>query len=75
MHSQKKTYKRQRAFSAVAQGDGKENKMVRIAIDGPGGAGKSSVAKEVAKKLGISRSYVSRLEKKALEELYARFAK
>jgi len=30
---------------------------------------------EVAKKLGISRSYVSRLEKKALEELYARFAK
>lgn len=27
--------------------------MIRIAIDGPGGAGKSSVAKEVAKKLGI----------------------
>ena len=27
--------------------------MVRIAIDGPGGAGKSSVAKAVAKKLGI----------------------
>ena len=30
---------------------------------------------EVAKKLGISRSYVSRLEKKALEELYTRFEK
>ena len=27
--------------------------MIRIAIDGPGGAGKSSVAKSVAKKLGI----------------------
>ena len=27
--------------------------MIRIAIDGPGGAGKSTVAKEVAKKLGI----------------------
>ncbi len=27
--------------------------MLRIAIDGPGGAGKSSVAKAVAKKLGI----------------------
>ena len=27
--------------------------MVRIAIDGPGGAGKSSVAKALAKRLGI----------------------
>ena len=27
--------------------------MIRIAIDGPGGAGKSSLAKEVAKRLGI----------------------
>ena len=27
--------------------------MIRIAIDGPGGAGKSSVAKEVSKRLGI----------------------
>ena len=27
--------------------------MLRVAIDGPGGAGKSSVAKAVAKKLGI----------------------
>ena len=27
--------------------------MIRIAIDGPGGAGKSSVAKALAKKLGI----------------------
>lgn len=27
--------------------------MIRIAIDGPGGAGKSSVAKEVAKRLGF----------------------
>ena len=27
--------------------------MIRIAIDGPGGAGKSSVAKEIAKELGI----------------------
>lgn len=29
--------------------------------------------REVAKKLGISRSYVSRIEKKALETLYSRF--
>ena len=27
--------------------------MIRIAIDGPGGAGKSSLAKAVAAKLGI----------------------
>ena len=27
--------------------------MIRIAIDGPGGAGKSTVAKSVAKELGI----------------------
>ena len=27
--------------------------MIRIAIDGPGGAGKSTVAKEIAKRLGI----------------------
>jgi cytidylate kinase len=27
--------------------------MIRIAIDGPGGAGKSSVAKAVSKALGI----------------------
>ena len=27
--------------------------MIRIAIDGPGGAGKSSVAKAVARELGI----------------------
>ena len=29
------------------------NGILRIAIDGPGGAGKSTVAKAVAKKLGI----------------------
>jgi cytidylate kinase len=29
--------------------------MIRIAIDGPGGAGKSSLAKAVAKKLGITQ--------------------
>ena len=27
--------------------------MIRIAIDGPGGAGKSTVAKKIAEKLGI----------------------
>ena len=27
--------------------------MVRIAIDGPGGAGKSSVAKAVSRELGV----------------------
>ena len=29
--------------------------MIRIAIDGPGGAGKSTVAKAVAKELGNSK--------------------
>ena len=29
--------------------------------------------KEIAKKLGISRSYISRMEKRALEKLRARF--
>ncbi len=32
----------------------KENKIIHIAIDGPAGAGKSSVAREVAKILGIA---------------------
>ena len=34
-------------------------KNVKIAIDGPAGAGKSSVSKEVAKKLGCERFIVS----------------
>ena len=42
---------------------------ISIAIDGPSGAGKSTLARSVAEKLGISRSYVSRIEKKALEKL------
>ena len=29
------------------------NKHINIAIDGPGGAGKSTISKEVAKALGI----------------------
>ncbi len=35
--------------------------------------GKENTQREVAKKLHISRSYVSRLEKKALTKLYERF--
>ncbi len=31
----------------------KSNKSIQVAIDGPAGAGKSSVAKEISKKLGI----------------------
>ena len=42
---------------------------ISIAIDGPSGAGKSTLARSVAEKLGISRSYVSRIEKRALEKL------
>lgn len=37
------------------------------------GGGKEYTQREVAKKLGISRSYVSRIEKKALEKLRERF--
>ena len=29
------------------------SEIIRIAVDGPGGAGKSTIAKLVAKKLGI----------------------
>lgn len=36
-------------------------------------AGEELTQRQVAKKLGISRSYVSRIEKKALEKLRARF--
>ena len=36
--------------------------MIKIAIDGPGGAGKSTVAKAVAKKLGIGVQSLSLIE-------------
>ena len=36
-------------------------------------SGRELTQREVAKKLGISRSYVSRIEKKALEKLRSRF--
>ena len=36
-------------------------------------SGRELTQQEVAKKLGISRSYVSRIEKKALEKLRSRF--
>jgi len=35
--------------------------------------GSEKTQREVAKQLGISRSYVSRIEKKALIKLYERF--
>ena len=47
--------------------------MFHIAIDGPGGAGKSTIAKAVAKKLDISRSYVSRIEKRVINDLREKF--
>ena len=34
------------------------SEIIRIAVDGPGGAGKSTIAKLVAKKLGIE--YIDR---------------
>jgi RNA polymerase sporulation-specific sigma factor len=34
---------------------------------------RSYTQKQIALKLGISRSYVSRIEKKSLEKLYRRF--
>ena len=37
------------------------------------GGGEDMTQREVAKRLGISRSYVSRIEKKALEKLRASF--
>lgn len=39
------------------------------------GGRKEHTQQEVAKLLGISRSYVSRLEKKSLETLYSKFSK
>ena len=49
----------------------REQKIIQLRY-GLGGC-KEHTQHEVAKKLGISRSYVSRLEKKSLESLYARF--
>ena len=43
--------------------------IFRIAIDGPGGAGKSTIAKLVAKELGISRNTLNkRLQEMQYEE-------
>ncbi len=41
--------------------------------NGRGCAGKALTQRETAKELGISRSYISRIEKKALEKLRRRF--
>ena len=41
--------------------------------DGRGYAGKALTQREIAKELGISRSYISRIEKRALEKLRKRF--
>ena len=41
--------------------------------NGRGYAGKALTQREIAKELGISRSYISRIEKKALEKLRRRF--
>ena len=41
--------------------------------DGRGYVGKALTQREIAKQLGISRSYISRIEKKALEKLRKRF--
>ena len=41
--------------------------------DGRGYAGKALTQREIAKQLGISRSYISRIEKKTLEKLRKRF--
>ena len=38
-------------------------KKVNIAIDGPAGAGKSSISKEVAKKLGVCRQTIIKWER------------
>lgn len=38
---------------AAVSGEGVNMKHINIAIDGPGGAGKSTISKEVAKRLGI----------------------
>ena len=45
--------------------------QLRYGLDG----NKPLTQREVAQKLGISRSYVSRIEKKALSSLYRRFSK
>ena len=48
--------------------------MINIAIDGPAGAGKSSVAKAVSKKLGYKfcdmDSYIQEISKKTIKELF-----
>lgn len=51
--------------------DGREKEIILLRY-GIGG-GRALTQRIVAKKLGISRSYVSRIEKKALEKLKRRF--
>jgi RNA polymerase sporulation-specific sigma factor len=49
--------------------DARERQIIRLRY-GLGG-GEPLAQREVAQKLGISRSYVSRLEKAAIDKLYA----
>ena len=48
--------------------EGREQTIIRLRYGLCGGGGKTQ--REVAENLGISRSYVSRIEKKALTKLY-----
>lgn len=48
--------------------EGREETIIRLRYGLSGGCGKTQ--REVAEKLGISRSYVSRIEKKALTKLH-----
>lgn len=66
--------KSQQLREYIAQSlDRREQIIIRLRY-GLGG-GEELTQREVAKRLGISRSYVSRIEKRALEKLHSRFEK
>ncbi len=55
--------------------DKEGNEITLIDILGSEAGGEERTQREIAKELGISRSYVSRIEKRALMKLYHEFYK
>ena len=64
---------RDRIYSGLAVLEQRERDIIWARFGLPHGGEKTQ--REIAKELGISRSYVSRLEKRALEKLQEEFAK
>lgn len=62
---------RTRIYDGLAALTKREREIIRARFGLPGGTEKTQ--REIARELGISRSYVSRIEKRALEKLQQEF--